>query len=354
MKSLFHRDGELELRLFYVLAWTAMIANTIGYVSNAVLYGWTPATVFSFGCAAIMYIAGITGFVTHKPGFPATVILVVCCFIEFPVMYCVYGSDRIGYMFLGVVGTVLFLGREWRAIGAGVVIAGDAALVICRGLNPDAFAPYMSKEEPVAAFVDFVIASVSIVVMLIVLLHKYEVQQQELQELSDELQEMVRLDPLTKLYNRWFLTEYLDEKIKNGDSEFAVALLDIDDFKKVNDTYGHLYGDETLKSFALIMQEAIDGQGIAARFGGEEFMLVFDHVDQARIRECMNRMEKEFDSFGKKTKNQAMSFSGGVEVFHPEDRIMKLFNAADEKLYHAKNLGKRKVVFDGDNSITKV
>lgn len=51
MKNLFHRDDELEQRLFYVLAWTAMIANTIGYVSNAILYGWTPSTVFSFGCA---------------------------------------------------------------------------------------------------------------------------------------------------------------------------------------------------------------------------------------------------------------------------------------------------------------
>ena len=51
MKNLFHRDDELELRLFYALAWTAMIANTIGYVSNAILYGWTPSTVFSFGCA---------------------------------------------------------------------------------------------------------------------------------------------------------------------------------------------------------------------------------------------------------------------------------------------------------------
>lgn len=353
MKNLLHRDDELEMRLFYVLAWTAMIANTIGYVSNAILYGWTPSTMFSFGCAVIMYIAGIAGFVSHKPSFPALLILVVCCFIEFPVMYCVYGSDRIGYMFLGIVGAVLFLGREWRTIGAGVVIALDAALVIFRNVNPDAFAPYSHKEEPAAALVDFVIASVSIVVMLIVLLHKYETQQKKLQDLSDELQEMVRLDPLTKLYNRWFLTEYLDEKIKAGDSEFAVALLDIDDFKKVNDTYGHLYGDETLKAFAKIMQNAIEGQGIAARFGGEEFMLVFDHVDQARIHECMDLMEKEFDAFGKESKNISMSFSGGVEMFHPEDRIMKLFNAADEKLYHAKHLGKNKVVFDGDDSVTK-
>lgn len=83
--------------------------------------------------------------------------------------------------------------------------------------------------------------------------------------------QMVHLDPLTKLYNRRFLTEHLDEKITRGDNEFAVALLDIDDFKKINDTYGHVYGDETLTSFAKIMMKHMEGQGIAARFGGEEF-----------------------------------------------------------------------------------
>ena len=100
------------------------------------------------------------------------------------------------------------------------------------------------------------------------------------------------------------------------------------------------------------MMKHMQGQGIAARFGGEEFMLVFDHTDLAEIRACMDKMEEDFAAFGKDTKNIEMSFSGGVEVFHPEDRIMKLFNAADEKLYHAKHLGKNKVVFDEGENLT--
>lgn len=354
MSKTFHRDDELAMRLFYVLAWTAMIANTIGYLSNAILYGWTPSTVFSFVCALVMYVAGAAGLIWHTHKIPGFIILMICNFVEFPVMYCVYGSARIGYMFLGVVGVVLFLGREWRWVGAGVVIALDAALVLCRNLNLDAFLPYSQQENPIAAFMDFVIASASITVMLVVLLHKYEMQQLQLQEMSDELQEMVHLDPLTKLYNRRFLTEHLDEKITRGDNEFAVALLDIDDFKKINDTYGHVYGDETLTSFAKIMMKHMEGQGIAARFGGEEFMLVFDHTDLVKIRACMDKMKVEFAALGRETKNIEMSFSGGVEVFQQEDRIMKLFNAADEKLYHAKHLGKNKVVFDEAEFATQI
>lgn len=174
---------------------------------------------------------GMRGSATQVPEveIPGFIILMICNFVEFPVIYCVYGSARIGYMFLGVVGVVLFLGREWRWVGAGVVIALDAALVLCRNLNLDAFLPYSQQENPIAAFMDFVIASASITVMLVVLLHKYEMQQLQLQEMSDELQEMVHLDPLTKLYNRRSLTEHLDEKITRGDNEFAVALLDIID-----------------------------------------------------------------------------------------------------------------------------
>ena len=150
MSKTFHRDDELAMRLFYVLAWTAMIANTIGYLSNAILYGWTPSTVFSFVCALVMYVAGAAGFIWHTHKIPGFIILMICNFVEFPVMYCVYGSARIGYMFLGVVGVVLFLGREWRWVGAGVVIALDAALVLCRNLNLDAFLPYSQQENPIA------------------------------------------------------------------------------------------------------------------------------------------------------------------------------------------------------------
>ena len=81
-------------------------------------------------------------------------------------------------------------------------------------------------------------------------------------------------------------------------------------------------------------------------------MLVFDHTDLVKIRACMDKMKVEFAAFGRETKNIEMSFSGGVEVFQQEDRIMKLFNAADEKLYHAKHLGKNKVVFDEAENLT--
>lgn len=346
MNRLFNADAELQMNLFYVLAWTAIIANTIGYITNGIFYGLTTATLFTFGCALVMYAAGAAGMISHKPQIPVLIILAVCNLIEFPGMYLIYGPDRLGYMILGVVGAALFLGKKWRAVIAGILILLDSGMILYRSTGAHLALVAVEGDSPVAAMMDFVIVGASIVVMLIVLLMKHEKQQERLRELTEELREMAQVDPLTHLYNRRFLTEYIDSKIKEGGAQFAVALLDIDDFKDVNDNYGHLYGDETLQNFAAAIRTHIEGYGIGTRYGGEEFMLVFDNADRIQIENVLHKIAVDFDRFAMQTKNVHMTFSGGVEVFHDEDRIIKLFNSVDKKLYHAKHLGKKKVIYE--------
>ena len=346
MNKLLNKDIDFEMSLFKVLATTAIIANTLGYISDALFYGINNETIFTFLCAVIMYIASVYGMHYKEPRIPIVIILFVCTLIEFPVMYILYGGDRIGYMILGIVGVALFLKGRARAYGTGFLIILDAAIVLWRKLNPDMKFMSTQGDSTIAAVIDFVIAGISISVMLIMLLNRYEKQQVRLQKLTTELQLMVNLDPLTQLYNRRYLTEYLDEKIKEPEVEFAVALLDIDDFKGVNDNFGHIYGDKTLQAFGKILKEKIKGYGIAARFGGEEFMLVFDKTEKQSMDEILNHIAIEFEHYGMETKGISLSFSAGVEIFHNEDRITKLFNAADEKLYHAKHMGKNKVVYE--------
>lgn len=346
MKRTLDKQIAVEMRLFYALAGTAIIANTLGYVSNAIFYGLTEETIFTFICAVVMYIATAFGIVSKQPFVPALLILAVCNFIEFPVMYCIYGPARLGYMILGIVGIVLFLGKKWRIFGAGLVIIFDEIIIFLKLTNSKIIFLKTVEESSVAALMDFFIAGVSIAVMIIILLSQYEKQQRELQELTEELKEMVNRDPLTQLFNRRYLTEYIDDKIRIGNCEFAIVLLDIDNFKAINDRYGHVYGDETLQAFADIMKKEICGNGIAARFGGEEFMLVFDYTDKQKIKEILNQIAIDFEQFGLETKKIALSFSGGVEVFQNEDRIIKLFNAADEKLYCAKHRGKNQVIYE--------
>lgn len=96
------------------------------------------------------------------------------------------------------------------------------------------------------------------------------------------------------------------------------------------------------------MKKNMDNKGIVTRFGGEEFMLVFDDINHEVIEDTLNKVAEEFVLYGKQSKGIELSFSGGVEVFYQEDEIVKLFNRADHKLYYAKHTGKKKIVFDID------
>lgn len=118
MQSIVKMNEELKISLFYVLSITAIVANTIGFISNAIIYGFTSITIFTLVCAIIMYIAGIMGMYTKNSKLPSVIILVLGNIIEFPVLYLVYGAYYILYMILGIVSTVLFLEEKWQIIGS--------------------------------------------------------------------------------------------------------------------------------------------------------------------------------------------------------------------------------------------
>lgn len=118
MQSIVKMNEKLKIRLFYVLSITAIVANTIGFISNAIIYGFTSITIFTLVCAIIMYIAGIMGMYTKNSKLPSVIILVLGNIIEFPVLYLVYGAYYILYMILGIVSTVFFLEEKWQIIGS--------------------------------------------------------------------------------------------------------------------------------------------------------------------------------------------------------------------------------------------
>lgn len=346
MNKLFDFTIDLKLRLFYVLAWTACIANTLGYVTNALLYGMGIATIFPFSCAMIIYIASAYGMCTGKTRMPIFIILVICDLIEFPVLYCLYGPYRLAYMILGIVATALFHEDVWRIAITGLLILYDAIFIILKLSNPGLFAGVAAEDSLVSVMSTFLIACVSIVAMLSILLKQHDKQQERLKEMTEELQLMAHLDPLTQLYNRRYLTQYLERKIAEGEGKFSVVLLDIDDFKDINDTYGHIFGDEVLQAFAKILLKHMKGYGIVTRFGGEEFMLVFDTADRSEIQTVLKQCAEAFKQYGMSSKGIQMTFSGGVSIFQNEDMLVKLFNIADERLYQAKHAGKKQVVYE--------
>ncbi len=179
---------------------------------------------------------------------------------------------------------------------------------------------------------------------------------QQVEQLRTELEKArakSMTDPLTGVYNRQALDEYLEEKValaSKSNEEFALLMLDIDDFKKINDTYGHLIGDRVLMAFAGKCRQAIRTDDFLARYGGEEFVII---LEGATYRNGMKKAKQicETVAAAKYTteQNQAGNYlsittSIGVTVFRKNDTSKTLLERADQALYSAKQKGKNRAV----------
>ena len=150
-------------------------------------------------------------------------------------------------------------------------------------------------------------------------------------------------DRLTGIYNRGRFEHVIGTWIKNMRHDpFCLVLFDIDDFKKVNDRFGHNAGDEVLIGLAEIVSASIRDDDIFARWGGEEFVVLFSGVDVDKGAELAERIRKAVEG-NTEGKAGRITISLGVVQYHREESIENIINRADEKMYEAKNAGKNQV-----------
>lgn len=152
-------------------------------------------------------------------------------------------------------------------------------------------------------------------------------------------------DPLTKIYNRkafFEISEEIYELAKRENSDLSVLILDIDHFKKINDTYGHLTGDEVLKFVSNNISSLLRKSDIFGRYGGEEFILLLPNTtvaDAEKIAQKINRYIYN-NPYVEKTHNIKLSISIGAAVKKEENNLIEIVKKADNALYKAKNSGR--------------
>ncbi len=175
----------------------------------------------------------------------------------------------------------------------------------------------------------------------------------QLEAEKEKLEELAYTDTLTGLKNRRFFLEEAKRVIAEAErygEPVSLMMLDIDFFKRINDEYGHDVGDEVLKKLAEVIRNNIRSSDIAARFGGEEFIILLPRTpaDKAvivaeRIRQAFKRTKVLVDG-----KEVGTTVSIGIAEFKKGESIEELIKRADEALYEAKNTGKDKVVVAKD------
>ncbi|NLV81554.1 MAG: GGDEF domain-containing protein, partial [Synergistaceae bacterium] len=123
----------------------------------------------------------------------------------------------------------------------------------------------------------------------------------------------------------------------------SVAIFDIDDFKKVNDSKGHIYGDQVLIDVAANIKNSIRISDVAGRYGGEEFMVIFPNTDLETATKISERIRQAIESYSF-VDGLKITISGGIKEYERED-MTELINLADKNLYKAKKNGKNQIVF---------
>lgn len=175
-----------------------------------------------------------------------------------------------------------------------------------------------------------------------------EEQKSELKRLNKELQELSIRDTLTGLYNRRKLDEillYEMNRYERTKQSFGIMLLDIDFFKKVNDTYGHSVGDEVLIKIATLLNNSVRKMDDVIRWGGEEFLIVCPETNLKGILHLAESIrniieEYEFDIVKK------LTISLGISVIQEDDTLDSIVNRSDKYLYKAKELGRNRVAYN--------
>jgi diguanylate cyclase (GGDEF)-like protein len=163
----------------------------------------------------------------------------------------------------------------------------------------------------------------------------------------DRLREQARTDELTGLFNRRHFHERLGSelaRVRRGDAPVALLLLDVDDFKAVNDGHGHPVGDSVLIAFADLLREAVRGADIVCRTGGEEFGVILPGADEAEAVLAAQRIVEAVRD-GHLGPSGTLTASVGLAVAPQEgDTVAALFRAADDRLLAAKAQGKDRAV----------
>lgn len=180
--------------------------------------------------------------------------------------------------------------------------------------------------------------------------------QQRILKLQDELtqlSEVVRIDQLTGVLNRRGMDEAFSTEIaryrRNGEP-LSVALLDIDNFKFLNDQHGHAAGDTALKHLASVVKRTVRPTDIVTRMGGEEFVVILPNTNLEEAVTTMSRLQRALtkEYFLGNNQKLLITFSAGVALFQEEDDVASILLRADQAMYLAKKSGKNRVMTDID------
>ncbi len=281
--------------------------------------------------------------------------------IFLPTLYFVGGGIAYGtwlYFIAGLLLTVLFVHGPAFIISIIIQPLYYFAIFFFSYYHPD-FSPFgLNKafdmnifwsSPQTAVIIIFVIISISVGMLIKSLFVSYIDEREAALSIVKDLEDLSLKDPLTGTFNRRYLFSHLEDAIKAAEEDhipLCVVMYDIDNFKELNDTYGHIVGDEVLCAVSKKLVENCREYDIVARYGGEEFIIVFpgakDRVAYIRADKIRKDIETSQLSSAVST---PITISGGLACYEPGLNASKLIDLADANMYIAKGSGRNRIAW---------
>lgn len=339
-----------------VRARSVMGANRFFLMSAIICVPWVVVIAVAYPpqtlAPALTHLAMSCGWIVcvdlnrRRHYFVASVIGLAVPILQFAYLSWVFSKDSgfpLPLLTVGALAFVLFPPRRWAA-SIATTASGAVVLVFVYLAQPFSVAEVPVSDTWVRAIsVGNVLMVVLIVSVLALFNNQYFVRERRRNdELLAEAQVAARTDALTEVYNRRGIKPFLSEATRSR--EYALALADLDRFKRINDRLGHGAGDVVLSNVARTLVDAVGSRGTVARWGGEEFLVVLPAMSLdkavAVMEEARAAMEHEYgiDAF-----LEPVTISVGVAHALRHTGKEETLRLADAKLYEAKELGRNRV-----------
>lgn len=236
-----------------------------------------------------------------------------------------------------------------KAMLAIVVITFAAEFLIMQGLSYLGYGPHAYLSMFLDSTLLAIIIAPPIYWLVLSPIHKQYQKRLEAEDQAEEMSKLAITDPLTRIMNRRGITVGLLDAMAQAEryrTPLTVGMADIDNFKDVNDTYGHEAGDRVLKDIAAILSDALRMPDKVGRYGGEEFLIVLPHTSLTQGRKITERIRASVSKwdFNLGSRKIRLTISIGVTQFKPGEDLEQFLSHADKALYEAKKGGRNLVV----------
>lgn len=345
----------LEIRVFRLTTLAASITTIfiifpLNFLQNII---WQHNFfVFLFGLTALLMFL-----ISCKWNVTLTASILVAALLIFPLLWVTNGGARGGLVFYYPVALIyaFILLRGWKRVAFMISYFLEIGLLVFLEKTLIGFVvPFPTEQDQLFDWLTgIVVGSLLIAFLLWAVMSNFDLERRKVQRKSralkslvKELQEISIRDGLTGLYNHKYIYKRLEEESSRSQRfrlPLSVILFDVDFFKTINDTLGHLQGDKVLAGIAAQLKSITRSHDVVGRYGGEEFLIILVNTPlegAVRVAEKVRNAIQEADFL---TGGLKVTISAGVAEFHGEE-LTDLVEQADKCLYRAKKTGRNKVV----------